>query len=397
VNRNDFPWIIGNSDVAFFDNAATSHKPHQVIEAITHFYQYDYAPIHRGIYASAEQATLQYEQARQKVATFINARSTAEIVFVKGATEGINAVAATWALENLTKGDEIVLTAMEHHANLLPWQWVAQQKQAMLRYIPVTQGGCLDLSNLNTIITDRTKLVAVVSTSNALGTQNNLTPLIARAHTVGAKVLVDACQSVPHQKTDVQKLDCDFLVFSGHKMMGPTGIGVLYIKKELHSDIPPYQRGGGMVREVTYENATWLEVPQKFEAGTPPIAQAIGLGAAIDYYNNNIDFNALQKHEAQLTTAAIEGLSKISDVRLLGPIEDLKRYGHSITFIHKKYHPHDAAAMLDVNGIFVRAGHFCAQPLFTLWHMPSGAVRVSFFGYNTLEEVERFISVMKKL
>lgn len=397
MNQQDFPWIMKHKNIIFFDNAASSHKPSQVIDMVTHFYQSEYAPVHRGIYATAEQATSRYEEARKKVATFINARNSTEIIFVKGATEAINFIAATWGLEHIQKGDEIVLTQMEHHANLLPWQWVVQQKQALLRYIPVTQEGVLDVSGLSAIITNNTKLVAVVSTSNALGTHNDLAPIIAQARNVGAKTLVDACQSVPHQKTDVQKLNCDFLVFSGHKMMGPTGIGVLYIKKELHNDISPYQRGGGMVRESTFQRATWLDAPQKFEAGTPPIAQAIGLGAAIDYYTMHIDFNILQKHETELTKATIQGLSSIPKIRLLGPIHELQQLGHSVTFIHEKYHPHDIAAFLDAQGVCVRAGHFCVQPLFNVWGMPAGAIRVSFFCYNTFEEVERFLTLIKKL
>lgn len=397
MNRQDFPWIIKHKDIIFFDSAASSHKPNQVINAITQFYQTEYASIYRGIYGVAEQATVAYEQARTKVATFINARRSSEIIFVKGATEAINFIASTWGLEYIEKGDEILLTQMEHHSNLLPWQWVAQQKQALLRFIPVTQEGLLDLSQLSTLITPRTKLVAVVSTSNALGTKNDVTSIITRARNVGAKVLIDACQSVPHYQTDVQKLNCDFLVFSGHKMMAPTGIGVLYIKKELHNDISPYQRGGGMVRESTFQRATWLEAPQKFEAGTPPIVQAIGLGAAIDYYNSYINFDELQKHGAELTKAAIQGLSEIPGIHLLGPVDQLKRSGHSITFVHEKHHPHDIAAFLDAQGICVRAGHFCVQPLFNLWNMPSGAVRASFFCYNTLKEIERFLAIIKKL
>ncbi len=397
MNRQDFPWIVHTGDTIFFDNAASTHKPKHVIDAVADFYRYEYAPIYRGIYKSAEQATMRYEEIRRQVADFINARDASEIVFVKGATEGINFIAATWAFEHICEGDEIVLTQMEHHANLLPWQWIAHQKKAVLRYISVTQKGTLDLSQLDTIITERTKIVSVVSTSNALGTHNDLTPIISRARNVGAKVLVDACQSVPHQQTDVEKLDCDFLVFSGHKMMAPTGIGVLYIKKELHDDIQPYQRGGGMVREVTYQRATWLEAPQKFEAGTPPIAQVMGLGAAIEYYHNNLPFDTVRQHEASLCAATIDGLSNISGIRILGPIEELKRHGHSVTFVHEKYHPHDVAAWLDAYGIYVRAGHFCVQPLFTMWDMPSGAVRISFFCYNTLKEVEFFLSAMKKL
>jgi cysteine desulfurase/selenocysteine lyase len=286
---------------------------------------------------------------------------------------------------------------MEHHANLLPWQWIAQEKQATLKFIPVTPEGTLDLTQLATIITERTKFVGIVATSNALGTRNDVGVVVARARAVGAKILVDACQSVPHEVTNVQALDCDFLVFSGHKMLGPTGSGVLYIRQELHNVLQPYQRGGGMVREAYYEHAQWLGMPQLLEAGTPLLAQVIGLGAAIEYYNHHVNFAALQEHEALLTRMVIDGLSALPDVRILGPVHELKHYGHSVTFVHERYHPHDVAAFLDTFGICVRAGHFCAQPLFRSLGLLGGAVRVSFLGYNTVSEVERFLDVIKKL
>lgn len=397
MNRHDFSWLRHNKDIIFFDNAATSHKPQQVIDAMSHFYAYDYAPAYRSMYRLAEQVTAQYEKVRQQVARFINARSAAEVVFVKGATEGINAVVAAWGFSAIQEGDEIVLTAMEHHSNLLPWQWLAQQKKAVLKFIPVTPDGLLDLAQLDRIITQRTKLVAAVSTSNSLGTHNDITLLSRHARAVGAKILVDACQSAPHEITDVQALDCDFLVFSGHKLLAPTGIGVLYIKHDLHDALQPYQRGGGMVREADYYHAQWLGMPNLLEAGTQPLAQIIGLGAAINYYNEHVNFVALREHELQLTRTLIEGLLQISDVRIIGPVDELKQYGHNVSFVHERYHPHDVAAYLDSHNICVRAGHFCAQPLFKALGLPAGAVRVSFLGYNTLAEVERFLDVLKKL
>lgn len=396
--KKDFPLLhkkINNHSLIYFDNAATSQKPQAVIDATTYFYENQNSTIHRAVYAFGEQATTLYEQARGKVAAFINV-DVQEIVFTKGATQSINAVAAGWAQENIKVGDEILLTQMEHHANLLPWQQVAKKTGAILKYIPVLPDGSLDMSALNQLITKKTKLVSCVHVSNALGTQNDIETIIKMAHAQGAKVLIDAAQSIAHQPIDVKKMQCDFLVFSGHKMLAPTGIGVLYIKKDLHDHMQPYEFGGGMVYEVDFTHATWAKAPHKFEAGTPPIAQAIGLGAAIDYIKKNIDFEKLKKHEALLCSTLIEGLQKNPKIRILGPVEQLKDKGHLVSFIIEDMHAHDVATHLSNHGICVRAGHHCAQPLAKLMNVPA-SVRASFYAYNTLEEVEKFLEVITLL
>lgn len=311
--RKDFPIlkrIINNNPLIYFDNAATTQKPQSVIDALVDFYTQYNANIHRGVHTFGEQATQMYEEARSKVAQYINAEPD-EIIFTRGTTESINLIATAWGEQHITRGDEIVITELEHHSNLLPWQQLAHKKNAKLNYIPVHDDGTLNMASLPELITAKTKLVAVSHVSNALGTHNDIASIIRAAHAVGAYVLIDAAQSVPHQKINVKSLNCDFLAFSGHKMLGPTGIGVLYIKKKLHDHIPPYQFGGGMVFEVDFHKASWLRAPHKFEAGTPAIAQAIGLGAAIDYLHNYVDFTLLQAHEAKLCTRLIDGLSHI--------------------------------------------------------------------------------------
>lgn len=396
--KKDFPLLnkkINNHSLIYFDSAATSQKPRQVIDAVTHFYESQNSTIHRAVYAFGEQATTLYEQARNTVAEFINA-DVHEIVFTKGATESINAVATGWALDHLKHGDEILLTQMEHHANLLPWQQVAKRNGVVLKFIPVLSDGTLDLSSLDELITKKTKLVSCVHVSNALGTHNDIETIIKKAHIVGAKVLIDAAQSIAHQKIDVKKINCDFLVFSGHKIVGPTGIGVLYIKKDLHDQMQPYEFGGGMVYEVDYTTASWLKAPHKFEAGTPPIAQAIGLGAAITYIQKNIDFEQLKNHESKLCAVLINGLQKNNKITILGPIEQLKTQGHLVSFVVEGMHAHDVATYLSNYGICVRAGHHCAQPLAKLMGIQA-SVRASFYAYNTLEEVEKFLEVITLL
>ena len=322
--RKDFPILHKKFDkhsLIYFDNAATSQKPQQVIDAITDFYETKNSNISRAVYSFGEQATILYEHAREKIAQFINADPD-EIVFTKGATQSINGVAIGWALEHLKKGDEILLTQMEHHSNLLPWQQVAKKTGAVLKFIPVLPDGTLDMSSLDQLLSKKTKLVSCVHVSNVLGTHNDIHTIIKKAHAVGAKVLIDATQSIAHQTIDVKQLGCDFLVFSGHKMLGPTGIGILYIQKKLHDQMEPFEFGGGMVYEAGFTHASWTDAPQKFEAGTPPIAQAIGLGVAIDYIKKHINFAKLQKHEAQLCKAMIEGLQKNNKIRILGPIRN---------------------------------------------------------------------------
>ena len=394
--RLDFPFLNKQDNVIYFDNAATTHKPQTVLDAMNSFYAHSNAQVHRGVYRAQEHATHLYEQAREKVAHFIGARSASEIIFTRGTTDGINCVAATWAAHNLRKGDEILVTQMEHHSNLLPWQRLAQDKGITLKYISVTEHGSLDLSTLSTLLTSTTKLVAVTQVSNALGTVNDIATIIDSAHAVGAKVLVDAAQSIAHQRIDVQQLNPDFLVFSGHKMLGPTGVGVLYIKQELHEHFPPYQLGGGMVYHADFTTASWLKMPHRLEAGTPPIAEVIGLAAAIEYMHNTIDYTWLQQHEAQMTAKLIDALATIPSIRVLGPINQLRTHGHMVSFVVDGMHAHDVAAYLDKRGMYVRAGHHCAQPLASVLHYDA-SVRVSFSCYNTLQEVEVLIAALKKL
>ncbi len=394
----DFPLLkkkVNGKDLIYFDNAATSQKPQVVIDALTKFYTEHNNNIHRGVYQTAEETTQMYENARATVAQFINGQSD-EIVFTKGTTEGINFVARAWAAHNLKAGDEIVLSELEHHSNIIPWIVLAQEKQIKINYIPVKADGTLDLSRLHSIITSKTKLVSCLHISNALGTHIDIDTIIAAAHDFGAKVLIDAAQSIAHIPVDVKKLKTDFLVFSGHKMGGPTGIGVLYIKKDLHDQTQPYQFGGGMPYEVDYHSVSFAKVPHKFEAGTPAIAQAIGLAAAITYFKKNIDFAQLTKHEAQLCARMIEGLSKHKKIRILGPIEQFKKTGHLVSFVIDGMHGHDVADYLGKQGICVRAGHHCAQPLAKKMGYVA-SVRASFYGYNTLEEVEKFLNLITLL
>lgn len=396
--RADFPILqqkVNGNPLIACDNASTSHKPQSVIDAMVQFYTTTNANIYRGIHLFAEQATQQYEDARKKVANFIGAYPE-EVIFTRGCTSGINFVAATWADTHIQAGDEIVVTELEHHANLVPWQRLAEKKGAILKFIPIFPDGSVDLSCLDSIITNKTKMVCVIHVSNAVGTHVDIATIIQRAHAVGARVLIDAAQSVPHQRINVRELDCDFLVFSGHKILGPTGIGVLYIKKELHDDVPPYEVGGGMVENVDCTGATWAAAPQKFEAGTPPIAQAIGLGAAVDYLQTHINFDELIAYEAQLCARLIDGLSEIKNVKILGPISELKQKGHVVSFLVDGYHSHDVAAFLDSRGISVRAGHHCAQP-FAKKLGYDASVRVSFYFYNTPEEVDVIIAAVHEL
>lgn len=397
--RKDFPILdqmVGDKPLIYFDSAATSQRPQQVIDCLSSFYTNSNANIHRGIHMLSERATELYEQAREKIAQFIGAADACEVIFTRGTTEGINLVAETWGMDNLKAGDEILVSEMEHHANLLPWQRLAKRTGATLKFIPVTPEGKLAMDKLDELITKKTKLVAVTHASNVLGTHVDVKTIGKKAHAVGAKILVDAAQSIPHEKIDVKDLDCDFLAFSGHKMLGPTGIGVLYIKKELHANLPPYQVGGGIVYEVDFHDARWQEVPQRFEAGTPAIAQAVGLGAAVDYMKKNVDFAELKKHEAALTKRAIEGISKLPKVRLFGPLDDLKLSGHLVNFVVDGMHAHDVSEYLNSNGIAVRAGHHCAQPLAKKFGVPA-SVRASFHGYNTLDEVDTFVNAMTGL
>lgn len=396
--KKDFPIfsrLLNGNPYIYLDSAATAQKPQAMIDAVSNFYAHHYASVGRGMYSLAEQATQFYENARAKVAQLIGAHSS-EIIFTSGATAGINFIASSWGQVHLQTGDEILLTQQEHHANLIPWQQLAQRTGAHIKFIPINADGTLDLTVLPSLLNARTKLVAVTHVSNALGITNDIGAIIMHAHAVGAKVLIDAAQSVAHQQLNMRELQADFLVFSGHKLYGPTGIGVLYIKKELQSVVPPYTFGGGMVFDVSFAQATWAQAPQRYEAGTPPIAQAIGLAAAINYLTETVDFPALKKQYAVLATQTIQGLQQLPGVTVLGPLQQLMQGSSVISFTVKDIHPHDVAAFLDARSIAVRAGHYCAQPLAQKLGI-DGSVRVSFGVYTTSDDIERFLHVMREL
>ena len=384
--RKDFPLLsrrVRGKPLTYLDNAATSQKPQAVINKITEFYQQYNANVHRAIYAIGEQATLEYESAREKVARFINAWDTNSVVFTKGTTESINLVAYSWGRHNLGPGDEILITEMEHHSNIIPWQLAARATGATLRYIPIRQNGTLTLDDPGEYFTDKTKLVALIHQSNVFGTINPVREIARLAKDVNALVLVDAAQSVPHSPVDVRALGCDFLAFSGHKMLGPSGVGVLCARPELLAAMEPFMGGGEMINSVTMEESTWNEPPWKFEAGTPNIAQAIGLGAAIDYLET-ISIDAIEEHERALTQYALDTLSAIPEVTIYG--SEVNR-GGLVSFNVENVHPHDLAQILDQKGIAIRAGHHCAQPIMQKLDVPATA-RASFYLYNTPAEID---------
>ncbi|HBY06002.1 MAG: hypothetical protein UV38_C0002G0246 [candidate division TM6 bacterium GW2011_GWE2_42_60] len=392
--RKDFP-LITDSDIVYCDNAATTQKPESVIKALDSFYRHTNAPVHRGFYALAEKATEQFEQAREKVRNFLGAAETCEIVFTRGATEGVNTVVHAWGEKNLKAGDEIVLSEVEHHSMLVPWQQFALAHGCILKFIPADSDGVLDYTTLASVITSKTKFVGISAGSNVIGVASDIEPVILRAHEVGAVVLVDGAQMAPRARYNMQKLGCEFFVFSGHKMLGPTGIGALYIKKALHSSLKPFLYGGSMVLSVDWRESEWREMPDLLEAGTPAIAQVVGLGAAIDYLEK-IDFDWLQKHETFLTARFIDGIAKIPDIRILGPVERMREQGHLVSFVVKGMHAHDVAAYLDQFHVAVRAGHHCAQPIHNKLGVP-GSVRASFYIYNTEQDVDILVNALKKL
>ena len=383
--RNDFSILRQENDpsLIYLDSAATSQTPDPVIETMDAYYRTYNSNIHRGIYRISEEATAKYEEARQRIGRFINARRSSQIIFTRNTTESINLVAYSWGSANLREGDEILVTVMEHHSNLLPWQLLSQRTGAKLRFIEVTDEGVLQLDGLETLLTEHTKLVAMTHVSNVLGTINPVKELTAAAHAVGAKVLIDGAQSVPHFDVDVQELDCDFLAFSGHKMCGPTGIGILYGKSDLLEEMPPFLGGGSMIRSVQRESSTYADVPAKFEAGTPAIAEAIGLAAAVDYLNQ-VGLEAIFVHEQELLEYAHQKLAEIEGITIYGP-KPRQKTG-AITFNLEGIHPHDIAGVLDTVGVAVRAGHHCAQPLMQKFGVIA-TVRASFYLYNKLEEI----------
>ena len=394
--RQDFPILgrrVHGKPLVYLDNAATTQKPRAVIEALVHFYEHQNANIHRAIHTLGEEATAAYEETRAKVCQFVNAPRPESIVFTRSATEALNLVASAWGRANLREGDEIVLTQMEHHSNMVPWQRLAQEVGATVKYIGVTDEGALDLSSLDDIITEKTKLVSVTQVSNAFGTINPLGKIIAAAHRRGALAVVDAAQSVPHMPVDVQAMDCDFLAFSGHKMLGPTGVGVLYARYELLEAMEPYEGGGEMIRRVRLEGATWNDVPWKFEAGTPNIAGVIAFSAALDYLSA-LGLDNIRAHEQALTVYALGRLCQLEDIIIYGP-QDASQRGGVVSFNYPDIHPHDVGTILDREGVAIRAGHHCAQPLMRRFDI-SGTARASFYIYNTLEEVDALVEGIEK-
>ena len=395
--RDDFPIlsndVLDGHPLVFLDSAASTQRPRQVIEAIRLVYERDYANVHRGIHTLSERSTEQYEQARKKVCAFIGAEHAEEVIFTQGTTASINLVAQSWGRANLQPGDEILLTVMEHHSNLVPWQQIAAQTGAILRHVPLVSGGGaeegrLDMGAFEQLLGERTKMVAVASVSNALGTVNPIESITAKARDAGALVLVDAAQSVPHLATDVREWDADFVAFSGHKMLGPSGIGILYGKRELLDAMPPFLGGGSMINEVRLDSFTPAALPAKFEAGTPPIVPAIAMSAAIDYLNG-IGLDAIHRHEQYLVQRAYRGLTEISGLRILGPAPE-HRAG-LVSFAFEKIHAHEFAQVLnDQFGVAVRAGHHCTQPLHALLGI-TASTRASFYLYNRLADVDRLL------
>ena len=396
--KKDFPILdrkIHGKPLCYLDSAATSQKPRKVIDAVSEFYEKYNANVHRAIYELGEDATRSYEEAREKVARFVNAGSSNNIVFTRGTTESINIVAYGWGIKGkLRKGDEIVSTVMEHHSNHIPWFFVQDHVGVKMSWIDIDDNGYLKTEELDRLITEKTKMVAVTHCSNVLGTINPIKDIAKRAHEVGALCLVDAAQSVPHFPVDVRSLDCDLMAFSGHKMLGPTGIGVLYGKERVLEEMEPMLGGGEMIREVHLGRATWNDVPWKFEGGTPDPAGAVGLGAAIDYLES-LGMVDVRKHEVELNKYGMEALSKVKGIRILGP-DDPKKRGGLIAFTLPGIHPHDVAAILDAEGIAIRSGHNCAQPLLERMGIPATA-RASFYVYNQPEDIDRLVKGLRKV
>ncbi|MBK5432657.1 cysteine desulfurase SufS [Bacillus sp. TH25] len=391
--RKQFPILdqkVNGKQLVYFDSAATSQKPIQVIETLERYYKEYNSNVHRGVHTLGTKATDAYEGAREKVRKFINAKSMEEIIFTRGTTTALNTVAASYGLDNVKEGDEIVISYMEHHSNIIPWQQVAKKTGATLKYLPLQPDGTISLEDVRQTVTPNTRIVSIMHVSNVLGTINPVKEIGAIAHENGAIMIVDGAQSAPHMKVDVQDLNCDFYALSAHKMCGPTGVGVLYGKKELLNNMEPIEFGGEMIDFVDLQESTWKELPWKFEAGTPIIGNAIGLGAAIDFLEE-IGLHNIEKHEHELAQYALERLSEVDGVTIYGP----KHRAGLVTFNIDEVHPHDVATVLDVEGIAVRAGHHCAQPLMK-WLKASSTARASFYLYNTKEEIDTFVESLIK-
>jgi cysteine desulfurase/selenocysteine lyase len=391
--REEFPalrQLVYNKNLIYFDNGATSQKPQIVLDAINKYYSKDNANIHRGVHYMSQKATTEFEESRRIIQKYLNAKKSEEIIFTKGTTDGINLVAYSFG-ELLNAGDEIIISAMEHHSNIVPWQMLCQRKQLKLKVIPINKKGELLIEEYDRLLTSNTKLVAVTHISNTLGTINPVKEMATKAHAVGAKILVDGAQSIQHKSIDVRELDCDFYVFSGHKVFGPTGIGVLYGKEEILDRMPPYQGGGDMIERVTFERTTYNELPFKFEAGTPHIAGGICLGEAIKYLSS-LDINAIEKHEKELADYAQDMLDTFEGMQIIG---EAKHKTSVVSFHVDGVHPFDIGTLLDKQGIAVRTGHHCTQPLMDFYKIP-GTVRASFAFYNTRQEIDIFITAVEK-
>jgi cysteine desulfurase/selenocysteine lyase len=395
--KTDFPILNqhfndGRPPLAFLDTAASSQKPQVVIDALSRYYEEDNANIHRGVYALSERATAAYEATRKHMARFINARKSREIIFTRNTTEAINLVARSWGGANLHEGDLVVFTEMEHHSNIVPWQIIAAEKGARLGFVRITPDGLLDLDSFDELMAQGPKLVAMTQVSNTLGTINPVKELTAKAHEAGAVVVIDAAQSAPHLSIDVQDLDCDFLALSGHKMLGPMGIGVLYGKHELLEAMPPYQGGGSMIRKVTLEKTTWADIPARFEAGTPSVGDAVAFDAALTYLEE-VGLEHILEHEHALVALAMERLAAIPGVTVFGPAPEIPRAG-VVSFTVDGIHPHDVAAVLDEHNVAVRAGHHCTQPLMRALGVVA-TTRASFYLYNTDDDVDRLVDAVQ--
>ncbi|RZO85536.1 MAG: cysteine desulfurase [Oceanococcus sp.] len=393
--RARFPALqqqVNGQPLAYLDNAATTQKPDTVIEALLDYYRQDNANVHRAVHTLAGRATRDYEGARDRIAQFINAASRENVIFTRGTTEAINLVAYSWARHQLGEGDEILITELEHHSNIVPWQLICKETGAVLKAAPVKDSGELDMAALQGLLSSRTKLVAIGDASNAIGTINPVAEIVTLAHKVGARVLVDAAQAMAHHSLDVQALDADFVAFSAHKMYGPTGFGVLYGKTEVLEQAQPWQGGGDMIETVTLEESTWNALPYRFEAGTPNIADAIATGAAVDFMQS-LDLNAVAEHEQRLLQQATEGLNAVDGLRIIGTAP---KKAAIVSFVMDTAHPQDIGTLLDENGIAVRTGHHCAMPLMARFDVP-GTVRASFAAYNTAEEVERLIDSVHRI
>ncbi|MEK7247180.1 MAG: cysteine desulfurase [Chloroflexota bacterium] len=392
--RKDFPILerkVHGKPLVYLDNAATSQKPRQVIDALVRYYENTNANIHRAVHTLGEEATAEYEGAREKVRRFINAPTTESVIFTRNTTEAINLVAYSWGRANIREGDEILLTQMEHHSNLVPWQQLAKEKGATVRYVPVTEQGTLELDGLENLFDARTKMMALPHVSNSLGTINPVEKIATEARKRGVMLLIDGAQGAPHLPVDVQAIGADFYAFSAHKMLGPTGVGVLYGRKELLEEMEQFLGGGEMIRKVTFEGATWNDLPWKFEAGTPNIADVIAFGAAIDYLEV-LGMDNVRQHEAEITAYALDRMATIPDIILYGP-PDVEQRGGVVSFNFSDLHPHDIGTVLDQYGVAIRSGHHCTQPLWRTLGV-SGSARASFYIYNTPEEVDKLVNAV---